>query len=288
MSRAFPQTIALVALDDRDDGVLAAVRGLGRRGATERIYVLHVREQGRRFSGEHPAEAGRPAALDELVTHLDRELPRVEVVGIFAVGQPVEEIARVVEREDVDLVVLGRSEAEGGTAWGDHGLRVLRLSDCPVLVVPQGTTPAFANAMVGMDLSENAVAALVVTTGLCDATRALAVVDRASEGLDDEAYKGLVADTEARYAAALATSFGPASLPPLVVVDAASPTDALLGAAPADSGIDLLVVGSRGLTPLAAVLLGSTAERLGGRCAVPLLVWRRKGRQRGVWKALVG
>jgi nucleotide-binding universal stress UspA family protein len=47
------------------------------------------------------------------------------------------------------------------------------------------------------------------------------------------------------------------------------------------------VVGSRGLTPLAAVLLGSTAERLGGRCRQPLLVDRPKGAHHGLFTAIL-
>jgi nucleotide-binding universal stress UspA family protein len=62
-----------------------------------------------------------------------------------------------------------------------------------------------------------------------------------------------------------------------------SPADALLAAA---EGVDLLAVGSRGLSPLAAVFLGSTAERLAGKSPRPVLVVRRRGEARGLLGAI--
>lgn len=295
MRRAFPQVLALLALDERDDAVLAAVRGLARVGACERVIVLHVQERSRRFgsipllgasrSAEPPP---RPPALDALVAELDHELPDVEVVGIHAVGRAVEEIARVNDREACDLVVIGRSTGEEGRpAWGEHGLRVLRLADAPVLVVPDGHPVKLDRAVVGMDLSADAMDALAIAAQLTHEVVPLAVVDRKAEGLDDAAYDELRAGLSARYSELATTRLDRPAIPPLHVVDAASPADALLAAA-AEEATDLLVIGSRGLTPVAAVLLGSTAERLGGRCRVPLLVWRAKGRQQGLLGALFG
>jgi nucleotide-binding universal stress UspA family protein len=68
-------------------------------------------------------------------------------------------------------------------------------------------------------------------------------------------------------------------------VESTHPAEALLKAS---ESADLLAVGSRGLTPLAAVLLGSTAEKLGARCPNPLLVYREAGTRRGLFSSLLG
>ena len=45
-------------------------------------------------------------------------------------------------------------------------------------------------------------------------------------------------------------------------------------------------MGSRGLTPLAALLLGSSADRVAGRSKGPVLIVRRKGSVLGLVERL--
>jgi len=304
MSGPFTTVLGLLALDDRDHVVLDGLAALALQAGCERILLLHVHERTRRFGLASWLPAGAsvasPTAPDELVSLLQERVSKLaeavgaHVVGIQAAGRATEEVARVVEKEGVDLVVVGRSVApSGGTGWGEHGLRVLRLADAPVLVIPDGAAPRFERIVVGMDLSEYAFDALAAAASLGGSVSALAVVDRAAEGLDDAAFFELEASLRDRYAALAGERLGGAEPPALEIVEQANPGDALLGwAEPAGAGgmrrADLLVVGSRGLTPMAAVLLGSTAETLGGRADLPLLVWRRKGHQRGVFSALFG
>ncbi|RMF84482.1 MAG: universal stress protein [Planctomycetota bacterium] len=51
--------------------------------------------------------------------------------------------------------------------------------------------------------------------------------------------------------------------------------------------VDMIVIGSRGLTASAAALLGSTTERVLVRTAIPLLVAKRKGETVGLLNALL-
>jgi nucleotide-binding universal stress UspA family protein len=275
VSAAFPNVLVPVWLDTRDDTVLEVVRSLGAAGDVERVVLLHVAETGRAWVGRAPPPPPRPAALDLLVADLDAALASVEVVGRFVNGRGIDEIARVAGAEAADLLVVGRAAAPPpGAGWAEHGQRILRLADTSVLVVPEGAAATLRSAVVGMDFSESAVHALKLAVRLCERVRACAVVDRFTEGGGED----LHAVTRAAWAEVL----GEGPRPELVVVDAASPADALLGMGDAD----LLVVGSRGLTPLAAVLLGSTAERLGAACVSPLLVVRRKGEHQGLFSTL--
>lgn len=280
IERAFPTVLVLCALDERDDSALAAVRALADHRLVERVIVVHVSERERGLLGRAPAEAPRPPALDDRVARLVTELRGVAVVGIHATGRPTEEIARIADREEADLVVVGRNRAAGGRdGWGGHGIALLRTADCPVLLVPDGARLAFGRAVLGMDFSENAVEALERVARFVEVVEPVAVVDPSAEGeTDDEAREGVEEAWRI-----LLPRFDGADLPPLRIVGSSEPGDALLGAS---EGADLLVVGSRGLTPLAAVLLGSTAERLGGRTSTPLLVYRKKGEHQGLFGAL--
>lgn len=278
---AFPTLLVLCALDERDESAVAAVRALAARRLVERVVVVHVAERERGLLGRAPVPAPRPPALDDRVARLATELHGVAVVGIHATGRPTEEIARIAEREEADLLVVGRTRAAAGRdAWGGHGIALLRTADCPVLLVPDGARLGFGRAVLGMDFSENAVEALERVAGFVEVVQPVAVVDPSAEGESDAEAREGVQDAWR----ILLPRFDRARLPPLRIVGSSEPADALLQAA---DGADLLVVGSRGLTPLAAVLLGSTAERLGGRTATPLLVYRNKGEHQGVFGALL-
>ena len=255
----FQQVVALLGMDERDDTVIAALKALAGHGAIGRVFVVHVVEG----SADLDVETG--------AGELARELEGVEVIGVLAFGRAVQEVCELVEREDADLLLLGRTRAKDPRAptramWGDHGLALLRQVDCPVLVVPDGAPLAFGEAVVGMDLSDSAMSAMRLTAALCTRVRPIAIAEPGATGIQ-EGWR----------------ERGGTGL--LEVVAASSPADALLaGSATAD----LVAIGSRGLTPMAAVLLGSTAERLGGRCEKPLLVYRQKGERKGLLGALFG
>lgn len=148
-----------------------------------------------------------------------------------------------------------------------------------MLVVPADAIDLrLRRAAVGMDLSAAALDALALAGALCESVEAFAVLSPEDAHADAAALREGVA---ARLRAALAER----GLPdvPLRTVVGGSPADALLAA---EDAFDLLAVGSRGLSPLATVFLGSTAERLAGRSDRPVLVVRRRGEARGLLGAL--
>lgn len=277
----YEQLLVPVSLDDRDSGPLGAAEALARAGLCRRLAVVHVTERSRTRVGA--AAPPRPEAFDRLVQEFAERCPTADVRGLHAVGRAVDEITRAHVDLGADLLVIGRARADRpGVAWGDHGQRLLRLCDGPVLVIPEATPFRLGRAVVGMDFSDSAVGALEAAAALFSAVEAVSVVDREGEGLDDGAYAEVVAATRQRYAERVGPAF-PEGPPPLQVVDGASPSDALLVQA---LDADAVVIGSRGLTPLAAVLLGTTAERLGGRSDRPVLVHRKKGEHQGLFRAL--
>ena len=52
------------------------------------------------------------------------------------------------------------------------------------------------------------------------------------------------------------------------------------------AGGDTIVLGSRGLSPLARLLIGSSADRVAGRAEGPVLVVRRKGSTLSIFERL--
>ena len=275
----FKQILALVSLSPNagpDLAVLDAVRTLAAPQPGEpggRVYLLHVHERPRSFFGHRNAhdKLPSPSLLQEAAQALSSE--GIEVVLIHCDGRLTEEVERIVHEEEIDLVVVGRPER----GWGDHGLRVVRLSDAPVLVMPEGARLLRGSAVVGMDFSANALRSYNRLRTFFAAVWPVAVVDPAGEQADAEALRADVIAIWHEKAGVAAAE--------MTVIESSQPAVALLHAA---ENADLLAVGSRGLTPIAAVLLGSTAEKLGARCPHPLLVYREAGTRRGLLSSLMG
>ena len=275
MCELFPTVVAEVFLDARDAHLLSVIEALAPRAGVVRVHLVYVVEAGRGWPGRAVAPSTRPAALDPLVAQLARALPACLVVGEHRAGRSIDEIARLATEVSADLLVVGRSDRRGGEGWAEHGQRLLRLADCSVLVVPEGASVRLETAAVGMDFSAPAREAVSVAVGIADRVQVIAVVDPVDERVDAE----VIAASRAAWRALYPADVEP---PPLVAVPGRTPAEALASV----SGVDLLVCGSRGLTPLAAVLLGSTAERLGAVCAGLLLVVRRRGEHQGLFRTL--
>jgi nucleotide-binding universal stress UspA family protein len=258
--------VAMLALDARDDGVRVALSALVARGAS-RVTLAHTTSE----ANAHIAEA----RLREIGAGLAPAAVRVCVRA----GTADAVATALLSEEAADLLVIGRMASEDGqSAWGDHGRGLLRAAGCPVLLVPADAEAPLRHALVGMDLSEAALDALARAVALCTRVEALAVLSAEDAAGAPDAVRAAL---QARFAAAVAArGLGPV---PLRTVVGGSPADALLAAA---EGVDLLAVGSRGLSPLAAVFLGSTAERLAGKSPRPVLVVRRRGEARGLLGAI--
>jgi nucleotide-binding universal stress UspA family protein len=257
----------MAALDERDHALAGVMRTLAARGA-EHFLVLHARSPGRTPPNAEARLTALGAAVGAAVRLVD--------------GPPASAVAQVLDAERSDLLLIGRRAAlPDRPAWGPNGRAILRAAGCPVLVVPGDTdSVSLASALVGMDLSEEAIEALARCTRMCSSVEALAVL--APEGPDarPDAVLGGLRDQLA--AALVARGLPPV---PLRASVQGAPADVLLSASEQH---DLVAVGSRGLSPLASALLGSTAERLAGRSRRPVLVVRRRGEAKGILGALFG
>jgi nucleotide-binding universal stress UspA family protein len=294
----FQTALVMLAFDERDTTVLAAVRALTPSAGIERLLVAHVYAQDPFPPWVDPATPAaplpeRPAALDAALEGLIAALPNVEVVGLHAVGSPAEELQRIIASEDVDLLVIGRNGASNGKpGWGPSGRQLIRGVTCSVFVVPVTAQLNLSHATVGLDFSERSIEALQVASGI--AHNAVGVYrheqpERAARVQSPEADGSPTSVTTVRdkalahFEAEVVPQFEGRTTPSLWVGSGASATDALLEHAKGG----LIVVGSRGLSRLATVLLGSTAESVAGLAAGPVLIVRRKGESRSLVAGLL-
>lgn len=168
-------------------------------------------------------------------------------------GDPASTLLDAIERFDATLVAVGphgHSRAVG-IALGAVSTSLLHEAPCSVLLARRRGGPFPASILVGVDGSEQSLAAARV---------AQSVAERfGSELTIAVATGGKLVDLEPVW-----------ELTPYFVRDPGRPVEALVGLA---ETFDLVVVGSRGLHGLAA--LGSVSERVAHRAPCSVLVVRQ-------------
>jgi len=287
----FPVVLVMLALDEHDPSVLDAVADSAERFGARTIILSHVSPMdplaGALGMGLDLEDAPNPPGLEAARDALKARVPGVDIDLEHAMGAPDFVLADIIERRDVDLLVIGRLQSTDGTpGWGPSGQSLLRTINCSALVVPQGSRVHFGHAVVGLDFSNHASHALAVAARIFDKTTAVCQYDLSAAGhgslTDAEFTKQLTANAREHYKRAVLPQLPPDKLPTLEVL----PGDMASKVLVSRSGKQMLVVGSRGLTKLATLLLGSTAERLAGISPAPVLIVRKKGEVLGLLEGL--
>jgi nucleotide-binding universal stress UspA family protein len=287
----YPTILVMLAFDDRDQDVMDAAANIAESVGLGRLLMAHVYRQDPFPAWMESTEVRapeRPAALDAATQSMKARLPGVDIVGIHAVGSPPEELQQIVSQEDVDLLIIGRNAAIGDDpGWGPSGRELIRSVTCSALVVPRNTEVHLRHAVVGLDFSHNSTDALKVAARIAEHAEAIYQYDLSAVAVgaqtDEEFAQHLQANAQAHFENDVVPALGEVERPTFTVVQAEKASSLLIDHA-ADK---LLVVGSRGMTRLATLLLGSTAERVAGRCKGPVLIVRDKGEQLGLLEGLI-
>lgn len=255
------------------------------------VHVLHVPETTfDRAAGVNEALVDeRVAAAEDLVAETaDRASERgVETVTAVEEGEPHRTIVEYADRHAVDVVVMpthGRRGLER-LLLGSVTERVVRRANVPVLTVRPDDDATihypYENVLVPTDGSDCADAALDLGTEVATATDAslhlLSVVDVASLGVDVRTgvqldYLEENASKTLAEAANVATDAGVESV--REEVGYASSIHREILAYVEDHDVDLVVVGTHGLTGFDRYLLGSVTEKLVRTASVPVLTVR--------------
>ncbi len=282
LTPAFPTALVMLALDDRDDALLSAISALDEKLGVQRVVVAHVYARdpfpGFMAGSSHGASGDRPAALDQAMDRLKASYPALEIVGVHAVGDPAEELVRIIQQEDVDLLVIGRNLRVGDDpGWGPSGLKLLRTAGVSALVVPRGASVRFDRVVCGLDFSHTSSDALKVAVCIADRVEAIFQYSHSPLGLEThsraEFEEEIRRNAEKHFNNVVMADLAGQVRPTLELVEGTAASQVLVERA----GTDAIVVGSRGLSKFAARLLGSTAERLAGYADGPVLIVRKKG-----------
>jgi nucleotide-binding universal stress UspA family protein len=240
-------------------------------------------------------EAGdEERSLEHLRLDLRRQRHDDVEIRTFADSTSARGLARALDELQPALIVLGSSQrsAVGSMLVGTTAERVIHASSCPVAIVPKGyERPEGGVRVIGaaFSRSDEGHEALHAAASLARAghvtLRAITVLDpeHAAEQSDsllasqhrdtapsetESAVRRLEDEGQLREA----VSKLPGGIEVDVDVLVAEPADGLVAAS---QNLDLLVMGSRGLGPKRAVLLGSVSRKVTERGACPVLILPR-------------
>lgn len=197
-------------------------------------------------------------------------------------------LTHLCDAERPDLLVLGSSHRGplGRVLLGGTADRLLSGAPCSVAVAPAGYADATAARIerigVGFDGSDSSARALSLAARLAldygarlevtAVARPMTQIEAPLEAIDVLAGSGLVDHSAERLRRGVAESLAgqPEQLEAEVEIIHGDPLAELMRRSA--SGLDLLVVGSRGYGPLRRALLGSVSTRLVRNCESPLIV----------------
>jgi len=240
------------------------------------------------------SEGDDERTLEHLRVGLHRRGHHDVEVRVFEDRTAARGLARAVDELEPELIVLGstRRGPVGSALVGTTAERVIHASSCPVAVVPNGyERPEAGVKVIGAAFSPTREGreALLAAASLARAAgvrlRVITVLDREhaaeqSAGVmarqhrdtapteDEAARHRLDAEGELREAVAEVAADVEVDLDVLV-------NDAADGLVAASENVDLLVMGSRGLGPKRAVVLGSVSRKVADRSACPVLILPR-------------
>lgn len=199
---------------------------------------------------------------------------------VHRTGEPVEEIVTLAEEEGAGLLVIGYSDRSHfeRVLLGRTAAKVIGLSPCDVLMIPQFGVVGFDRILVGIDGSgysmEAGQRALDLALSYGGEVHAITVLD---VHVEDGLRYGVLDETRHKHFTALQILAGQGEKLGVPVV-----TELREGSAyeqivkyKEEHDIQLIVLGSYGRTALTRMLMGSVVERVAALSRRPTLVVKK-------------
>lgn len=276
-----------------DANVLAYAARLAQLAQIEMMQVVY-------YSRRAPDDPRGPFDHEGMLhRHLPAELLNCTSLRVVRRGA-VEEILRAAREHALDLILAGRTLPASQLATGHAFNRLVRKAPCSVMLVPEGAAVHLSRVLVPVDFSEHARLALETAVDLARASGKphpqLHVQTVFSVGYGysktgltlEEAVAELEQRNRQRLEEFVHAAVDTTGLScELHCSSSDEPEQAILQLAQARK-VDLICVGSRGLSGMASVILGGTAERIVAQASIPTLIVKRKGETLGLLDALLG
>lgn len=261
------------------------IRDMG-EGKTEFCFI-HVVSPGDGWHNRDHVARPLPEVRSELQRTVAAHFGEVPEDSVRVLpGAPLDELLETAAQSRSDLVVLGHRRAARGRRSSSRRLGMK--APCSVWMVPEGSPARISHVLAAADFSQPSARAISQATSIARragqaACSVLHVIEPSVLGPDATAASTQARDELERFLVPL--DLHGVEVRPLVE-DGGSVASAAARHVE-DEGVDLLVLGTRGRSRSAAVLLGSESELALLEATVPVLVTRVCGERIGVLKALL-
>ncbi len=304
--KGFQKIMAGLDLSEMDNALLKYLGFfLGKIGPIEKLYCIHVEKDldiHESVLDEYP-ELNRPT--DEIITedmeeeirrHLD---PSIQPLATFQAveGNPLGQLLRWAHLKKVDLTALGRKQTSKKKEIIVH--KLARKSGNSLLLVPEKAPEKLDSILVPVDLSDHAGLALQQAAWLSEKNNGAKIYclkvfhvpgDYYKTGKTYEEFKEIMrGHAVKRYEKWLSglSLEGSVKPEPIFVCDDHNNPAKIIDQQAKALDADFIVIGSKGQTTGAFILLGSTAETLIKlNDTIPMLIVKKENENFGIWDAL--
>jgi nucleotide-binding universal stress UspA family protein len=214
---------------------------------------------------------------------------RGEVTCHILEGPRIDRLLEFAAREGADLVLTGHRRGRSGRR--SMARRLAMNAPCSLWMVPEGATPAISRVLAAVDFSSHSAHAFSAAAGIA-AAAGQARCWVLNVYFNQIAVGGSGPSKELRRIgeAELERFLDPLDARGLrverLVEESYSISEAILAAARRERA-DLVVMGTRGRSPAAAVLLGSESEQVIREAALPVLIVKPVGERDGLLEVLL-
>jgi nucleotide-binding universal stress UspA family protein len=285
----FRHLAAALAQRSQDDELVRHAAMICRLGTIEEVRFVHVLSRG--TGGGASAHGAAEQQLRQRAAAQFAAASSLRVAYDVLSGPLTDQLLAYTAQQQIDLLLVG-----GGSSRRTLARRLAMKAPCSVWMVPQGAFPSLSKILVPIDFSDHAADTIKVACSmarLCEAAEAVcpevvalhvyfneAIVtyedyDAVLRGQEAEAYEKFMAPLNCQ-GVRVRPRFEESANVPHAIARAAKEEDA-----------DLIVMGTRGRSRSAAILLGSATDAMLTDTTVPLLAIKHYGARMSVLQALL-
>lgn len=295
----------LIALDmsKADESLIRYGFGIAALVDTKEIILMHVssqnlKEEIKLDNGEVETVKYRLSnQIRGLAEPIAREHPTVQLAVEVLSGDPLTAMLKASKEQKVDLIIVGRKSVGQGS--GKVARELTRRALCSVFSVPFSAKPKIKRIVLPVDYSDFSKMAMNKAIAIAKKNPGIEILPLSIYGLPtgylqsgktEEEFSAIMRkNTEKQYKHFIKQfdSTG-VTITPKYQLDTKNFLAKIIFNVALVEDADLIIIGSKGRTTMAAAFLGSTTEKLlKQNMAIPTLVLKKRGGNLGFFEALL-